>query len=420
MPDPLDVPVSGGTLRVAAWSGSGDPVLAIHGITSSSRSWPFLAEALDNSVLAPDLRGRGRSNQLPGPAGIAQHAEDCAAVVEATGSIPLVVVGHSMGGFVATVLAARRPDLVRAWCWSTAACRSRPPTRRRRSPASSRSRSACRRRTPARATATGSAATRRSPATGRPRPRSTPTTTSPTRPAAPRPTPTSSRRTSSTWSRGGVRRGARQAAATAGLPARVAGLRRRPSRALPAADRRRVRRALARPRRPARAGRQPLHDRAQPPRRGRRRPSRQRRALSQRTRIGRPVEASSHVRGRHEPEHPRGVGRPPEQTDRRHPWSCVRHRRRDRHQGPRRQRRGRLRGAMEALSCLAGNPSTTASRCPQARPGHWLSEAATSQTGGRVRRMTTLSSSTHRGNTSCVHLCSPAASSSSSATTYPR
>ena len=113
MPDPLDVPVAGGSLRVAAWSGTGGPVLAVHGITSSSRSWPFLAEALDNPVFAPDLRGRGRSNQLPGPVGIAQHAEDCAAVIAATGGVPLIVVGHSMGGFVATVLAARRPDLVR-------------------------------------------------------------------------------------------------------------------------------------------------------------------------------------------------------------------------------------------------------------------------------------------------------------------
>jgi pimeloyl-ACP methyl ester carboxylesterase len=113
MPDPIDVPVVGGRLRVATWSGTGAPVLAIHGITSSSRTWSFVARALDNPVLAPDLRGRGRSNHLPGPWGMVQHAEDCAEVVAASGGVPLVVVGHSMGGFVATVLAARRPDLVR-------------------------------------------------------------------------------------------------------------------------------------------------------------------------------------------------------------------------------------------------------------------------------------------------------------------
>jgi lipase len=114
MPDALDVPVSGGSLRVASWPGTGVPVLAVHGITSSSRSWPFLAAVLDQPVLAPDLRGRGRSNRLPAPYGIGQHADDCAAVIESVGGAPVVVVGHSMGGFVATVLAARRPDLVRA------------------------------------------------------------------------------------------------------------------------------------------------------------------------------------------------------------------------------------------------------------------------------------------------------------------
>jgi lipase len=114
MPDALDVPVAGGSLRVAGWPGVGTPVLAIHGITSSSRSWPFLADEVDRPVWAPDLRGRGRSSHLPGEVGMAAHAEDCAAVIRAVSDEPVVVVGHSMGGFVAAVLAARHAELVRA------------------------------------------------------------------------------------------------------------------------------------------------------------------------------------------------------------------------------------------------------------------------------------------------------------------
>ena len=114
MSDILDVPVAGGSLRVTTWDGSGTPVLAVHGITSSSWAWPFLAAELDRPLVAPDLRGRGRSNALPGPYGLAAHAEDCAAVIEAVSDRPVDVVGHSMGGFVATVLAARHPDLVRS------------------------------------------------------------------------------------------------------------------------------------------------------------------------------------------------------------------------------------------------------------------------------------------------------------------
>ena len=114
MVEALDVPVSGGSLRTAIWPGRGAPVLAIHGITSSSRSWPFLARELDQPVVAPDLRGRGRSSHLPGPVGLVAHADDCAAVLRAVTDEPAVVAGHSMGGFVATVLAARHPDLVRA------------------------------------------------------------------------------------------------------------------------------------------------------------------------------------------------------------------------------------------------------------------------------------------------------------------
>lgn len=111
------VDVAGGQLRVARWGdGGGDGVvLGLHGITASSISLAPLARVLPaKSVVAPDLRGRGGSASLPGPYGMEVHAEDCAAVIGAVGGAPVVVVGESMGAFVAVHLAASHPDLVRA------------------------------------------------------------------------------------------------------------------------------------------------------------------------------------------------------------------------------------------------------------------------------------------------------------------
>ena len=115
------VPVRGGELAVGVWSpaepvaDAEPPVVAIHGITATHRAWPYLAAALPGrTVLAPDLRGRGGSRSLPRPVGMAAHADDVAAAVEAlAGGGPVDVVGHSMGGFVAVVLAHRHPGLVR-------------------------------------------------------------------------------------------------------------------------------------------------------------------------------------------------------------------------------------------------------------------------------------------------------------------
>lgn len=115
----LDVSARGGPLRVAVWDGRGGPgapvVVAVHGITSSHLAWPLLARAMpDVTVVAPDLRGRGCSNSLPGPYGMASHADDVAAVMDALGVGQAVVAGHSMGGFVAVVLADRHPERVRS------------------------------------------------------------------------------------------------------------------------------------------------------------------------------------------------------------------------------------------------------------------------------------------------------------------
>jgi lipase len=63
--------------------------------------------------LAPDLRGRGRSASLPAPYGITQHVTDRHAVLDHVGASSAVLVGHSMGAYVAARLAAEHPGRAR-------------------------------------------------------------------------------------------------------------------------------------------------------------------------------------------------------------------------------------------------------------------------------------------------------------------
>lgn len=111
-----EIPVEGGDLHIGVWEPRGGvtaTMIAIHGITASHRSWPLLVDELSGvRVIAPDLRGRGRSSDLPGPSSMARHADDVIAVMDALGIERAVVVGHSMGAFVAVVLSHRHPDRV--------------------------------------------------------------------------------------------------------------------------------------------------------------------------------------------------------------------------------------------------------------------------------------------------------------------
>jgi lipase len=114
----VDVPVRGGDLRVGIWEPAPDAgealtVLLVHGITASHRAWVSVAARLPElRVIAPDLRGRGRSRDLPGPYGITGHADDLAAVLDHLAVPAATVVGHSMGGFVTVAMMARHRDRV--------------------------------------------------------------------------------------------------------------------------------------------------------------------------------------------------------------------------------------------------------------------------------------------------------------------
>lgn len=114
---PLEVPVAGGVLGAVELGEGPEVVLAIHGITANSRAWLAPARRLAGTVrlLASDLRGRGESRALPAPYGIAVHVEDHLALLDHAGvSEPVVVVGHSLGAYIAARLAADHPDRVKA------------------------------------------------------------------------------------------------------------------------------------------------------------------------------------------------------------------------------------------------------------------------------------------------------------------
>jgi pimeloyl-ACP methyl ester carboxylesterase len=111
----FDVPVPGGDLHVGRWGDGPHVVVAAHGITGNHRSWQAVARVLgpDISLVAPDLRGRGRSTDLPGPFGMRAHADDLRSVLDHLDLDRAVLAGHSMGAYVATVAATTDPA---RWC----------------------------------------------------------------------------------------------------------------------------------------------------------------------------------------------------------------------------------------------------------------------------------------------------------------
>jgi len=105
---------SGGTVEYTD-RGTGPAIVAVASLGRGAADFDDLAACLDAAgfrVIAPEPRGLGGST---GPADPSLHdyAADLAAVVEATGTAPVVVLGHAYGNTVARTLATDRPDLVR-------------------------------------------------------------------------------------------------------------------------------------------------------------------------------------------------------------------------------------------------------------------------------------------------------------------
>ena len=113
------VALDDGAVNLLDWGGSGPAVHFTHANGFNAETYaPILAPlAGEARLLASDLRGHGFTTLPADPAGHTSwriYPADLIRVLDAIGEGPYVLAGHSMGGTTSLLVAAARPDLVRA------------------------------------------------------------------------------------------------------------------------------------------------------------------------------------------------------------------------------------------------------------------------------------------------------------------
>ena len=111
----MEAVVNGVRLAYQANGDASKPaLLLVHGFPLDSGMWEAqLAGLGDRShVIAPDLRGHGRSEVTAGGYSMEQHADDLAALLDHLGIAKAMIAGFSMGGYVAFPFWRRHPERV--------------------------------------------------------------------------------------------------------------------------------------------------------------------------------------------------------------------------------------------------------------------------------------------------------------------
>jgi pimeloyl-ACP methyl ester carboxylesterase len=115
-PELVETVVAGTVVRARCWGSPGPGIVLIHGGAAHAAWWDHIGPLLsvDRRVVAVDLSGHGSSGHRTEYT-LATWSDEVAALGAAAGiSGPPVVVGHSMGGYVALTLGGRQPQAVGA------------------------------------------------------------------------------------------------------------------------------------------------------------------------------------------------------------------------------------------------------------------------------------------------------------------
>ncbi len=91
------------------------PLILLHGLAANGLCWTVIAHELEGEydVIMPDFRGHGNSSAPDHGYRYEDHANDVVGLINGLGISPPVLIGHSMGGLVAAVVAGHFPALIR-------------------------------------------------------------------------------------------------------------------------------------------------------------------------------------------------------------------------------------------------------------------------------------------------------------------
>jgi pimeloyl-ACP methyl ester carboxylesterase len=92
--------------------GEGPAVMLVHGFTEDRRIWDPLLNGMENNYkwILPDLPGSGQSDFNDSLSGLADFAEALRAITEQENIRELVLIGHSMGGYISLAFAEKYPE----------------------------------------------------------------------------------------------------------------------------------------------------------------------------------------------------------------------------------------------------------------------------------------------------------------------
>lgn len=114
MIEPILKRLQGDNLKINAafWKGGHRTILCLHGITANCMSWDLMAKELspEYTVIAIDLRGRGKSDKPEKGYSPDNHIKDIICLMDDLNIEKVILMGHSLGAFISLLFAARYPQ----------------------------------------------------------------------------------------------------------------------------------------------------------------------------------------------------------------------------------------------------------------------------------------------------------------------